>query len=239
MTDISLIKRLKTIYDIVSSQSFFITLFIILVLTVIILVINIKVKSKAPRIAAAIIYFGLAVLVLLRYGTYVTSLNDSIVNKFFNAIYFPNLVVYLSMLVLSLLLITITLIDRKFSIITKICNASCFFVIWFLFVLLIDLVKKEGLNFYEVTELYKNESVMILLQASMAIFTLWLGVIIIDLIVRKLANKMDLKEKINKSIPEEIPQYTNEEFNINYLNSKKEQKINSLKELISKEKIKY
>lgn len=197
MTNLSLTEKFKIISDLIKSQSFFITLFAILVLTIIILVVNLKEKSKAPKIAAAIVFVGLAILVIARYGKYVLSFNDSIVEKVFKAIYFPNLVVYFSMLVISILLLVVMLINKKFSLVTKITNVVSFFGIWFFFVLTLDLVKKEGINFYEVKELYTNKSVMTLLQTSMSIFVIWLGVIVMDLIIRNLDNKMN-KNNMNQ-----------------------------------------
>ncbi len=199
MASIPILGRLKTIGNLIASQSFFVTLFVILVLTLIVLLINIKVKSKAPKYVAAIVYFGLAVLVLARYGHYVLTLNDSIVEKFFKAMYFPNLVVYLSMLIISLLLMVANIMDKRFSVFARIINSVSFFLIWFLFILLVDSVKKLGLNFYDVKDLYSNRTVMILLQASMFIFAVWVGVVLIDLIVRRIADKMD-----NRSLEKDI-----------------------------------
>ena len=206
MVNIPLAERFKEIANLVSSQSFFITLFVILILTISVLIINVKVKSKAPRYIAAIVYIGIAVLVLARYGHYVLTFNDSIVEKFFKAFYFPNLVVYLSMLLISLLLMLANIIDKKFSLFAKIINSAAFFLIWFLFILLVDTVKKAGLNFYDVKDLYSNPTVMILLQASMSIFAVWISVVIIDFIVRKVADKMDKKDKtVSENIEEEKP----------------------------------
>jgi hypothetical protein len=150
MVNIPLAERFKEIANLVSSQSFFITLFVILILTIAVLIINVRVKSKAPRYIAAIVYVGIAILALGRYGHYVLTFNDSIVEKFFKAFYFPNLVVYLSMLLISLLLMLANIIDKRFSLFARIINSAAFFLIWFLFVLLIDTVKKAGLNFYDV-----------------------------------------------------------------------------------------
>ena len=200
MASIPFLERFKMIGHLVASQSFFVTLFVILVLTLIILLINIKVKSKAPRYVAAIVYFGLAILALARYGHYVLTFNDSIVEKFFKAMYFPNLVVYLSMLIISLLLMIANIIDNRFSVFARIINSVSFFLIWFLFVLLVDSVKKAGLNFYDVKELYSDRTVMVLLQTSMSIFAVWIGSVLIDLIVRKIADKLDKRSLENTTI---------------------------------------
>ena len=242
MTNISLFERLKTIINLVKSQSFFVTLFIILLLTIIVLVINIRVKSKAPKYAAAIAYTGLAILVLARYGNYILSLNDGIVDKFFRAMYFPNIVVYISMLILTILFLIAVIINDKYLTFTKICSVFSFFVTWFLFVLTVDSVKTEGLSFYEVTEIYANGTIMILMQASMCVFGLWCGVLLADLAIRKLSEKIDKKQpmlvndssipidkgqsifeivlnKIKKNKDEEVQDYTDQEFNDNYLNN--------------------
>ncbi len=189
MVNIPLTERLKEIANLVSSQSFYITLFVILILTISALIINVKVKSQAPKYIAAIVYIGMTILVLARYGHYVLTFNDSIVEKFFKAFYFPNLVVYISMLVISLLLMLVNIIDKNFSLFAKIINSVAFFLIWFLFILLVDTVKKTELNFYDVKELYSDQTVMILLQASTAIFAVWTSIVIIDIAVRKIAEK--------------------------------------------------
>ena len=194
MTNIPFSERIKTIFDVATSQSFFITLFVIFLLTIIALVVNTRVKSRAPKYMVAIAYAGIAILLLARYGKYMLSLNDSIVDKFFRAMYFPNIVVYITMLILTILFIAITVLNEKYLIYTKICNFLCFSMIWFLFALTVDTVKKEGLSFYEITEIYANGTIMILMQASMCIFGIWCCILISDAIIRKLSDKMEKKE---------------------------------------------
>lgn len=221
MANISLLERLRAIIELIKSQSFFITLFVILLLTIIVLVVNMRVKSKAPKYAVAIVYTGLAILILARYGHYVLSLNDSIVDKFFRAMYFPNIVVYLSMLILSILFLIVAIINDKFLTYTKISSFLSFFVIWFLFVLTVDSVKKAGLSFYEVSQIYADSTIMILMQASMCVFTLWCGVLLSDIIIRKLSDKMEKNntQLVVESKDDDIVEEYNGEINTNDLNS--------------------
>ena len=193
MANIPFSERIKTIFNLAVSQSFFITLFVIFLLTIIALVVNTRVKSKAPKYMVAIAYGGIAILLLARYGKYMLSLNDSIVDKFFRAMYFPNIVVYISMLVITILFIALTILNDKYLMYTKICNFLCFSLIWFLFALTVDTVKKEGLSFYEVTQIYANGTIMILMQASMCIFGIWCALLISDMIIRKLSDRMEKK----------------------------------------------
>ena len=198
MDGFTLSERIKTIFETIISSSFFITLLVILVFTITILIINAKVKSKAPKIIAIASYILLMILVLARYGGYVLAINDSVVDKFFKAMYFPNLVVYLSMLLISLLLLALNFVDTHYTQITKLFNIICFALIWFFFVLVLDSAKNYGINIYEITDIYSNSTMMILLQASMCVFFIWLGILIMNFVVRKLTYKLDNKPKSNE-----------------------------------------
>lgn len=215
MTEYSLFERIKTIFETVFSSSFFITLLIILIITLALLIANNKLKSPVPKIIATISYTLLSILVLARYGSYVLAINDNVVEKFFKAMYFPNLVVYLSMLFISILLLVLNFINKNYTKITKIFNIVCFALIWFFFVLVLDTAKESNINIYEVTEIYSNSTVMILLQASMCIFFVWIGILLMNLIVRKMTKKLDSKTNITlekDNLNEEIKEFSDEEF---------------------------
>lgn len=217
MEGFTLLERLQTIFETIISSSFFITLLIILIFTITILVLNTKLKSKAPKIIAIGSYILLMILVLARYGGYVLAINDSVVEKFFKAMYFPNLVVYLSMLLISLLLLALNFINKNYTQITKVFNIICFALIWFFFVLVLDSAKTFGINIYEITDIYQNSTMMILLQASMCVFFVWVGILIMNLAVRKITYKLDNKPKNNEFITNDN-YYTQQQNNNQYQN---------------------
>lgn len=256
MIEISFLDRVKTIFEMIFSSTFFISLLVIIVLTIIILVINSKVKSKIPKYLSILAYLLITAFVLIKYGSYVLSINDSVVDKFFSAMYFPNLVVYLSMLIITVLLLTITFINKNYSTVTKICNVFCFSLIWFFFVLILDVVKSEGINVYEVTEVYADEGLMILLQASMYVFFVWMGILVMNFAVRKISGKLDYKvATAPASFPvsdsatgyvvtmddteDEIRDYTDEEFQAGYLNQKKLSKNEEIKDILKHKDIDF
>ena len=246
MTEISFLDRIKTIFEMIFSSTFFISLFIVLILTIIILIVNSKIKSKIPKYFSILAYLIIMIFVFVKYGSYVLSINDSVVEKFFSAMYFPNLVVYLSMLLITLLLLAINFIYDKFSSVTKICNSFCFGIIWFFFVLILDLVKNEEINVYEITEIYSNETLMILLQASMYVFFVWVGILLMNLAVRKISDKLDHKDSskvstvvVDTDQDEEIRNYTDEEFQAGYLNQRQLSKNEEIKEILQHKDIDY
>ena len=247
MTDYSFGERLIKIFELITSSTFFISLLVIIVLTIIILVINSKVKSKVPRYLAAFAYILIMVYVLVKYGAYVLSLNDSLVEKLFKAMYFPNLITYVCMLIITIFILIITFINKKYSIVLKIGNILCFCLIWFFFILILDTVKSAGINIYETTEVYSNEALMILLQASMYIFFIWMGILLIDLIVKKILAALEKRKEMiesGKIVPletdekfEEVRQLSDEEFRQGYLMQNKLKKDEQIKEILKHKSI--
>lgn len=227
MAEISFFDRIKTIFEMIFSSTFFISLFVIIILTIIVLIVNSKVNSKIPKYCTIAGYLIIIIFTLYKYGSYIFSINDSVVEEFFSAIYFPNLVVYIAMLIITLLLLTITFINKNYSRITKIGNIFSFSLIWLLFVLILDVVKTNEINVYDITEVYSNSTLLILLQASMYIFIIWIGILLMNLAVRKISQKLDIKDlttPISKSVleienEEEVRDYTDEEFQAGFLNN--------------------
>lgn len=246
MAEISFIDRIIKIFEMITSSSFFVSLFIIVVLTIVILVINSKVQSKVPKYLAAITYTLIMAYILIKYGNYVFTLNDSLVEKVFKTMYFPNLITYACMLLITIFIIIVTFI-KKYSNIIKIGNITCFSLIWFFFVLILDFVKSNSIDIYDTKEVYSNEALMILLQASMNIFFIWMGILLIDLIVKKILESLEKrKEEIEsgKIIAfdsderfDEVRQYTDEEFEYGYLKQKKFKKSEKIKEILKHKNI--
>ena len=85
MTEYSFWERISTIFDMVISSTFFISLLVIIILTIVILIVNSKVKSKIPKYLSALAYVVIMVYVIIKYGSYVLSINDSFIEKVFNA----------------------------------------------------------------------------------------------------------------------------------------------------------
>lgn len=248
MTDYSFWDRIKAIFEMIFSNGFFISLFAVLVFTVVILIANKKLQSKLPKYLIAIGYIVIAVFVLIKYGSFVFSINDSAVEKIFDAVYFPNLVVYSSMLLITLLLLCFNFIYKNFSSLTKICSSTCFGIIWFMFVLILDTAKTNNINVYEIKEIYENKTMMILMQSSMSIFIIWCLLLIMNFTVRKISEKLEnginistdiLNKKIVYTEDEEVRNYTDKEFEIGFLNQIKQNKNNELMDILKHKDIDF
>lgn len=198
MADISLFERISKIFDVVFSSSFFVALLIIIILTIILLVINKRSNRLFPKIIAGLGYFLIALYIITRYGSYFFQVNDSFVDKVFSAMYFPNLITYICMLGITIFALIKGFVNRKYSNIIKIGSIICFSMIWFLFVLILDVIKTNKIDIYEVKSIYSNETLMVILQASMYLFFIWMGILFINYIVNKINDTFELKSNSNK-----------------------------------------
>lgn len=244
MAEYSFWERITTIFDMVISSTFFISLLIIIILTIVILVINSKVKSKIPKYLSALAYALIMIFVIIKYGNYVLSINDSFVEKFFSAMYFPNLITYLCMLMITIFILISTFISKNYSFIAKVGNVASFGLMWLLFILILDVVKNNGIDVYDITSIYSDSTLMILLQASTAIFFIWMGLLLMDLIVRKITFSIEHKDenfvKVSNNInnyqdqtQDEIRDYSDLEFEEGYLAQEKKRKYNEYKKILN------
>lgn len=247
MTEYSFWERISTIFDMVISSTFFISLLVIIILTIVILIVNSKVKSKIPKYLSALAYAVIMVYVIIKYGSYVLSINDSFVEKVFSAMYFPNLITYLCMMMVTIFILITTFISKNYSFVVKIGNIGSFSLMWFLFILILDVVKSNNIDIYDVTSIYSDGTLMILLQASTYIFFIWMGLLLMNLIVRKITFAMEHKSnssnnRVTVNVSEsdaidEIRDYSDAEFQNGYVNLEKKKKYDEYREILNHEDI--
>ncbi len=183
MADLSVLERLKVLVNIIFSSPFFITLFSFMILTIIVFSVYSATKGKVSKIILTVSYGFILGFLIVRYGKLILQIFDTFVDQVFMAIYFPNLITYICMVVITSILMIMTIINKKFKKFIRICNILSFTIIQFLFILTIDLISKSNIGLFEKTSLYSNQTLMILVQASMAIFACWVGLLIVNLVI--------------------------------------------------------
>ena len=105
MIDVSFTERISQIFKVFVSSPFFIALFVIVLLSVAIYFINFKKAAKYTKYFIIAGYLSILVFVFVKYGTFVSNLQDSFITKIFTAMYFPNLITYLCILIISIFII--------------------------------------------------------------------------------------------------------------------------------------
>ena len=183
MADLSVLERLKVLVNIIFSSPFFITLFSFMILTIIVFSVYSATKGRVSKIILTVSYGFILGFLIVRYGKLILQIFDTFVDQVFMAIYFPNLITYICMVVITSILMIMNIINKKFKKFIRICNILSFTIIQFLFILTIDLISKSNIGLFEKTSLYSNQTLMILVQASMAIFACWVGLLIVNLVI--------------------------------------------------------
>lgn len=201
MIDISLSERFSSLIRIVLASPFFLAFLAVAILTIIILIINVKTKNKIIKILAALCYIVLTGLIFIKYGNSVITLSDALVNKVFNSIYFPNLITYICMIIITILLFVKTMLDQRNTKFIKYISIFSLIIIVFLFVLMLDTFNTMGINFNDKTAIYTNKSLLVLIQATTTVFTLWCVFLVIDFIVSLI--EKGGRKKMNNDIEQE------------------------------------
>lgn len=231
MTDLSFSERLSALIDIVFSSPFFIILFSFMVLTIVVFSVYTSTKSKTSRLVFSVFYILILMFLFLKYGTLMINLFDSFMDEVFMAIYFPNLFTYICMVVITSIVMIITIISRKIRKFIRISTIFSFTVIQFLFILTLDFIGKYNISLFEKTSLYSNETLMILIQSSMAIFSCFVGLLIMNLIINLISSKVPNNVIEIGQKKEELDYLSDEDFYngfINYTRKKQYQEYSNI-----------
>ncbi len=219
MENLTILERLQTLVDVIFSSPFFIILFSFMVLTIITFTVYDATKSKASKIILSISYAFTLSFLLIKYGKLILELFDTFIDQVFMAIYFPNLITYVCMVVIMSLFMIITIISKKVKKFIKVSTIFVFSIIEFLFILTIDLISKSNINLFDKTILYSNQTLMILIQSSMAIFACFIGLLIINLVIN-LVNLKAPNSEIELNLPheEKLEYISDEEYYNGFIN---------------------
>lgn len=228
MEEFTFFERITRVLSMLLSSSFFIALFIIGVITVIIFLVSNKIdKEKRPflYIGIGFVYIIVAILVFIKYGSGIVLIGDAFIEKLFTVIYFPNIISYMCMLIISMLIMIYTILNKKYSSFFRLCNLLSCLIIGLLTILIIDSIVTADINIYEKVSIYSNTNTMILIQSSMGVFTIWLSMLIVNGIVNLITHRAFKKDDIyvDVDVTEVVP-YTEQEYIDGYINYTKKKK---------------
>jgi len=101
MNDFSLIEKLNILMKLITSSSLFLFCSIISTILLILLIICIVLNKKINKWVFIGVFSFIGLLIVITYGTTLIIIIDKIIDAIFMAMYFPNLPIYISVLVIS------------------------------------------------------------------------------------------------------------------------------------------
>jgi len=188
MVEISLFDKIKLTLDLIISSP----LFLILLFGFALMVFDIFIISKKSR-KTKVMYLivSLIVIGLLLYNYLGSLLNilDVIAKNIVTIIYFPSVLEYILILLVSLVILLVSTFNKKTNQKIKTINLFVFVTNIFIFFLILDQINIEQIDLTNKVSIYSNEVLMSLFELSVAIFVVWVIGLILYKIIYKLIHK--------------------------------------------------
>lgn len=202
MVELSLIEKIKTLISLIFSSS----LFLILLLGVLVIIIDITYISKKSK-KIKILYTIITILVLTILSiTYLEQLINiiNIINKnIVSLINFPSLLQYITITIISIIIMLTSIINKKTNLIIKRINIGVIISDIFIFFLILDQISQNNIDISSKIDIYSQKNLMVLFEISMFLFIIWILGLIIYKICKILINKKEIPEIIEEEI--ELP----------------------------------
>lgn len=196
MADLSVVEKIKLLFNTAISTPFFITYAVIGILLVVFMIIDIKKHKKFSKIIYIISGIFLITFFLIKYFNIVLKVIDSFVEIILKALYFPNLGIYIMMIIIINGMFIYNLISKKVYKSSRIIVSIITVLIDFIFILIIGIISSEKIDVTSEVKLYSDATILTLLQISMALFA---SEYILLLFV-KISHRLKKYDKINNKI---------------------------------------
>lgn len=212
MADLSIVDKIKLLFNTAISTPFFIAYAVIGILLVVFMIIDIRRKKKFSKIIYIISAVFLITFFFIKYFNIILKVIDSFIEIILKALYFPNLGIYVIMLIITNVTFIYNMISKKTYKSNKIISGVLNILIDFIFILIIGIISSEKIDITSEVKLYSDETILTLLQISMALFAseyMLLGLSIVSHRLKKYDknyNKVKISdtEKINTFSSESI-----------------------------------
>ena len=170
MADFSIFQKLKLFFNTVISTPFFISYAVLGVVLIFIMIYDIKKHKKFSKIIYVTSFVFLVTFFVIKYFNIILKFFDSFIELLLNTLYFPNLGLYIGMLIILNITLGFSVISKKVNKSSKICTTVISIIVDFIFILIVGIVSKNKIDVTSDVKLYSDPTVLTLLQISMALF---------------------------------------------------------------------
>ena len=176
MVDTSIFDKLSLIYNFLKDNS----LIFLVLLLIITIIFDYLYSNNSKEIKKLYI---ITIILILIYGLFeyykpFISIIDVYITNLFRISYFPSIIEYFTMILITILLQIVSVI--KFEKVQKNINLWIGFIIELLFIINVVAMKNITVNLNTITNIYENDLLLSIFQLTGIIFMLW---IIFNLIV--------------------------------------------------------
>lgn len=199
MVQFTLLEKIKMLIDIILSSSFFLTTVVLGSLFTGIMIMSIRKNKKIDKKIFVLAWLFVITFLFVRHFNTLFRMLDNMIENIFISVYFPNLATYVAILLTTNYIFISSLIKKNTNKYMLALNTISFIGINTLFLFIADTVVEENIDIYSRLTVYSNSDLLILLELSTGLFTLWLFILSIIWAIKKIlsiSNESKIKEKV-------------------------------------------
>lgn len=180
----------------VAFQSFFssfmsIELFIIGCILFCFLFINLNKNEKVVKVFGVFLYLLFFISICFYYSDYTVQSVDAFIKYIMNYIYFPSLSMYFMIMVFVTVAIIYTMFSKKMPLLLKRFNICVFSLLYLMYIQVIGQVAGNRIYFTTDVAIYKNETILSLVQVSNFLLAIWILFMLFYLLYKFFKKKLD------------------------------------------------
>lgn len=176
MVDTTLLNKLGLIYKFLSDNSL-IAMVLLLIAVIIMDLLYGRNKKSTKTLYIVIILLAIVYILMCYYKPFINIIDTYIAN-IFRITYFPSIIEYVSMLLITILIQIISI--KKCNKVTKHINIWVGIIIEILFIINVIAMNNITVNLNSLTSIYENDLLLSIFQTTGIIFMIW---IILNLLI--------------------------------------------------------
>lgn len=192
---LNIFEKISLVFQSLFSSFMSIELFIIGFLLFLFLFLNIKKEEKVVRAFSVFLYALFFLLICIFYSDYTVESIDGVIKYIMNYIYFPSLAMYFVIMLFVTFGIIYTMFSKRLTLFIKRFNMIVFSILYIFYIQVIGQVAGNNIYFTTNIEIYKNETILSLVQVSNLLLLIWFLFICFYLFYQYCKKKID--EKFN------------------------------------------
>ena len=156
-------------------------------LTLILLLLANKFKNKKiTKIICCLVYIIIFGYLIYTYNNEIFHLFDYLMDNIFLLLFFPNLAVYILILIITNVFLVRSTFSNDDGLIKKGINIFFFLIFNIIFYFIVNNIITNNINVYEKLSIYTNSELLNLIELNMKIFLIWVLVLIIISFIKRI-----------------------------------------------------
>lgn len=197
MTYTTILEKLLTLINVISTSYIYIGFGIISILLLLLLIFK-KISKKTCFIIISIITkLILGYTVYLYYDTISKLINDIVDNIFLN-IYFPSIYAYLFVILIINIFTITNILKPKGEKVYKTINGVTLTLTNFILILILEILAKNKIEVFNKASIFSNPTLITLLELSINIFIIWLISLLSTYIINNITTRIILRKESRK-----------------------------------------